>query len=153
MKKLIFYLLYFVVLGYMPLLYADSLTPKQIQVFDKIITINDNCTVEVVSKNATNTKQTLKLNLPHTENCHFVTYSKTSVIHMEIIKQHYVVLIESSKIIDPKDEKLGCETRYQALAVGLDGSIKLSKKINGGSACHMDRERSEFVYLMHGIIK
>jgi hypothetical protein len=133
---------------------SELVGPFEITVRGSTIRVGDGCALHVTRRNGSPID--LATNLPDvgpTTMCRLITHGETNVVHLELVRGHYVFLIDATDQLDPKDLRFGCKTRFKAVAVGRDGAVKISRRVNGGQACSPDRDRATFEYMAADVLR
>jgi len=118
-------------------LHAEPLT-----IYGTKLEITNTCKIKATNKKGVSS--TIKPDLPESNNCKFIKYDDTNIIHLEHISTAYMVLVESTEM-----DKEVCISTHTAIVVKKDGDvIKAGSNMTSGT-CHIDREQKLFHYFAH----
>jgi hypothetical protein len=114
------------------------------------ISLTASCDLEIRGKDGKS--EIIRTNLPKLKHCEFLNWAGTNVVNLNVVRQHYVLLVQSRDIRDPSDP-IGCTTKYRAVSVSRTEKVRVGAKLAGGKACEADHERSEVEYLSRDIVR
>lgn len=123
-------------------LFSISACSDPLIIFGKTIELTENCQVKATDKKGQ--VQYISLSLPVSSNCGFITYDETNVVHIELIADFYMFLVESTA-----DSEYGCISNHTAVSVKENGDILSADFSKKSLSCHIDRERKLFQHFAH----
>jgi hypothetical protein len=133
---------------------GEMAPPGDLTIRGSTIRLVERCALRVTQRDGNTVDMATDLpDVRQTTRCRFITHGDTNVVHLELVRGHYVVLIDGTDQLDPKDLRFGCKTRFKAVAVTREGKVKVSRFVNGGEACSPDRDRATFEYMSRDVVR
>jgi len=121
------------------LLFFTHSSAESLEIFGTKLELNSEC--KLITSKLNNQAKVIDLKLPPSPNCTFIKHSKTNIPHIERVNNFYVVLIESTEIIDNN-----CISTYTGIAIQPNGNVYASNVKKTSGTCNIGREEKVFKY-------